>query len=103
MLQAKKRELSEKTGKEDVITSVQVDSGLVTCENVFKLKFKNYVNKLRNKTNMYKRKKAEMDDIKTESGVLGRTVEILNDRWEELQQDLVRTMQLAATFTLHRT
>uniref|UniRef100_A0A914CP04 Intraflagellar transport protein 81 homolog n=1 Tax=Acrobeloides nanus TaxID=290746 RepID=A0A914CP04_9BILA len=73
-LAIKKRELGEKTGKEELITSVQ---------------FKNYVNKLRNKTNVYKRKKAEMEDMKTEITILTRTEDILESQWKELKESII--------------
>jgi predicted RNase H-like nuclease (RuvC/YqgF family) len=37
---------------------------------------------------LYKRKKAELDDIKSERGTLGRTMDILADRWKTLQHEL---------------
>jgi len=57
LLTEKKRELSEKSGKEEVVTSVQ---------------YKLLLNKLRNKSNVYKRKKAESEQLKAEQQILER-------------------------------
>uniref|UniRef100_A0A914ZDU7 Intraflagellar transport protein 81 homolog n=1 Tax=Parascaris univalens TaxID=6257 RepID=A0A914ZDU7_PARUN len=73
MIEEKKKELREKSGGEDVITSVQ---------------FKNYVNKLRSKTTAYKRKRAETDGLKSENLILARTYDILNGKWIALKEQI---------------
>ncbi|VDK54124.1 unnamed protein product, partial [Gongylonema pulchrum] len=72
-IEAKKNEFQEKAGTDFVITSVQ---------------FKNYVNKLRNKTYSYKRKRAEIDDLKSEESILARTVDILSNQWKTMKQKI---------------
>lgn len=47
------------------------------------------MNKLRNKTNVYKRKKAEMEDMKTEITILTRTVDILESQWKDLKEAII--------------
>jgi len=39
--------------------------------------FKRYVNLLRDKSTLYKQKRAELSDLKAEYGVLERTLEVL--------------------------
>ena len=48
--------------------------------------FKRYVNKLRSKSNVYKKKKSDLADLKTEFGVLSRTEEILRQVTDLLNQ-----------------
>ena len=48
--------------------------------------FKRYVNSLRGKSNTYKKRRAEISDIKAEIGVLSRTVEVLHSRQSALEQ-----------------
>ena len=50
--------------------------------------FKRYVNSLRGKSNAYKKKRAEMSDLRAEYGVLTRTMDILVAKNERLQQSL---------------
>ena len=50
--------------------------------------FKRYVNSLRGKSNEYKRKRAEMSELRAEYGVLTRTLEIVVAKNERLQQSL---------------
>ncbi|VDM47498.1 unnamed protein product [Toxocara canis] len=50
--------------------------------------FKNYVNKLRTKTTAYKRKRAEIDDLKSEFAILARTQDILNGQWKTLKEQI---------------
>ncbi|KAI1724183.1 intraflagellar transport protein 81 like protein [Ditylenchus destructor] len=66
MLDAKKKELSEKTGKDE---------------------YKLYVKKLRNKSNIYKKKKSELEQAKAEVQILERTAEVLGNRFEEIKQE----------------
>uniref|UniRef100_A0A915IPL7 Uncharacterized protein n=1 Tax=Romanomermis culicivorax TaxID=13658 RepID=A0A915IPL7_ROMCU len=49
-------------------------------EYVTNVQFKNYVNKLRSKTNLYKKKRGEMQDLAAELGVLSRTQELLKQQ-----------------------
>lgn len=55
-------------------------------EIVTSVQFKNYVNKLRTKTNTYKKKRAELQDLRSEIGVLARTEEILKAQWEQTKK-----------------
>ena len=50
--------------------------------------FKRYVNSLRGKSNDYKKKRAEMSELRAEYGVLTRTLELLVAKNERLQQSL---------------
>ncbi|VDK77014.1 unnamed protein product [Litomosoides sigmodontis] len=50
--------------------------------------FNNYINKLRTKTLNYKRKNAEISDLKSEHAILSRTVDILANQWNELTQKI---------------
>ncbi len=47
---------------------------------------------MRSKTNVYKQKRAEMEDIRSELGVLARTEEILANQWNKLKQDIVSNL-----------
>ena len=51
--------------------------------------FKRYVNKLRGRSSLYKRHRAELSALKAEAGVLTRTVEILRARDETVLRGLV--------------
>lgn len=53
------------------------------------MQFKNYVNKLRTKTAAYKRKRAEVDGLKSEHLILARTFDILNGQWIALKEQIV--------------
>lgn len=81
LLAAKKRELSEKTGKDEVITSVQ---------------YKALLNKLRNKSNVYKRKKTEMEQLRAEQQILERTLELLEERFEQIKENNVKAATLSS-------
>ncbi|XP_071798485.1 intraflagellar transport protein 81 homolog [Asterias amurensis] len=50
--------------------------------------FKRYVNKLRGKSTIYKKKRQELAELRAEHGVLSRTEEILRQRDEGLQKQL---------------
>ncbi|KAL3848360.1 hypothetical protein ACJMK2_019225 [Sinanodonta woodiana] len=50
--------------------------------------FKRYVNKLRSKSSIYKKKRQELAELKAESGVLSRTEEILRQRDEHINKQL---------------
>jgi intraflagellar transport protein 81 len=69
-LAQKKNQMRDAEGNE-IVTSVQ---------------FKNYVNKLRTKTNAYKKKRAELQDLRSEIGVLARTEEILKAQWDQTKK-----------------
>lgn len=51
--------------------------------------FKRYVTKLRGRSSVYKRNRAELSALKAEAGVLTRTVEILRARDEATSRRLV--------------
>ncbi|XP_066465999.1 intraflagellar transport protein 81 homolog [Tiliqua scincoides] len=50
--------------------------------------FKRYVNKLRSKNTLYKKKRLEIAEITAEYGILQRTEELLTQRHEDIQQQL---------------
>ncbi|CAD5114753.1 DgyrCDS3793 [Dimorphilus gyrociliatus] len=50
--------------------------------------FKRYVNNLRTKSTTYKKKRAELAELRSELGVLGRTEEILKNRHHDIQRQL---------------
>ncbi|KAL7986646.1 hypothetical protein Chor_012929, partial [Crotalus horridus] len=51
--------------------------------------FKRYVNKLRSKNTLYKKKRLEIAEISAEYGILQRTEELLKERHQDIQQQLV--------------
>ncbi|KAJ3091770.1 Intraflagellar transport protein 81 [Quaeritorhiza haematococci] len=51
--------------------------------------FKRYVSELRGKSNVYKRKKAELSELTAEFGVLQRTEEILKSREQSMQSAMM--------------
>ncbi|NXA03952.1 IFT81 protein, partial [Sapayoa aenigma] len=53
--------------------------------------FKQYVNKLRSKNTLYKKKRLEIAEITAECGILQRTEELLKQRHEAIQQQLQAT------------
>ncbi|KAI6191546.1 IFT81-CH domain-containing protein [Aphelenchoides bicaudatus] len=69
----KKRELGLKTGMDELVTTVQ---------------YKNYLNKMRVKTNFYKKKKQEMDTLTSEIQVLQSTKNILRNAFESLKAEI---------------
>ncbi|PAV82292.1 hypothetical protein WR25_03185, partial [Diploscapter pachys] len=71
-VEAKKDDLRNKTGGE-VLSAVQ---------------FRRYVDNLRARTSEYKKKRAEMEEIQTEKGVLMRTLELLNTRFQQLKDNI---------------
>jgi len=85
-LASKKRELSEKTGKDEVVTTVQ---------------YKLLLNKLRNKSNLYKRKKAEMEQLRAEQQILERTIELLEERFEQIRETNVTNDLPLRSLTVH--
>ncbi|CAJ0956296.1 unnamed protein product, partial [Mesorhabditis belari] len=72
-LAQRKDEMRTNNGGEDVVTSLQ---------------FKNYVNKLRGMTITYKKKRGELEDIKSENLILTRTCEILGKQYQELKDKM---------------
>ncbi|XP_035233139.1 intraflagellar transport protein 81 homolog [Stegodyphus dumicola] len=52
--------------------------------------FKRYVNKLRGKSNIYKKKRQEMAELKTECGILSRTVDILQQKESAVTKTLAQ-------------
>ena len=50
--------------------------------------FKRYVASLRGKSNSYKKKRAELSELRAEYGVLSRTLELIHAKNERLQQSL---------------
>ena len=62
------------------------------------MQFRNYVNRLRAKTNDYKKKRAALQDLRAETGVLTRTQELLSQQCDELRQEIVRySLQVFST------
>ncbi|CAJ0560384.1 unnamed protein product, partial [Mesorhabditis spiculigera] len=72
-LAQRKEEMRSDNGGEDVVTSLQ---------------FKNYVNKLRGITIQYKKRRGEMEDIKSENLILNRTCELLTKKYEDLKDKM---------------
>ncbi|KAG8183384.1 hypothetical protein JTE90_008286 [Oedothorax gibbosus] len=52
--------------------------------------FKRYVNRLRGKSNIYKKKRQEIAELKTECGILSRTVDILQQKESALTKTLAQ-------------
>lgn len=52
--------------------------------------FKSYVSDLRVKSNVYKQRRAELNDLKAEYGILSRTLEILRAQEDALGENLDR-------------
>uniref|UniRef100_A0A0R3S0F3 Intraflagellar transport protein 81 homolog n=1 Tax=Elaeophora elaphi TaxID=1147741 RepID=A0A0R3S0F3_9BILA len=77
-VEMKKNNLREKRGTDFVITNTQKMDFF----------FKNFVSKLRTKTSDYKRKHAEISNLKSEHAVLSRTVDILANQWNILMQKI---------------
>uniref|UniRef100_A0A183C809 G protein gamma domain-containing protein n=1 Tax=Globodera pallida TaxID=36090 RepID=A0A183C809_GLOPA len=71
LVTSRKRELGERLGKDEVVTSVQ---------------YRTLLNKLLNKSNTYKRKKTEMEQLKAEQQILERTLELLEERFEQIKE-----------------
>ncbi|GMT03085.1 hypothetical protein PENTCL1PPCAC_25259 [Pristionchus entomophagus] len=72
-IQEKKRELRDRTGEEEVVTTVQ---------------FRNYVSKMRIKTNEYKKKRKELDHLQNEIMCLTRTSQIISAQWIQLKEKI---------------
>jgi len=77
---ALEKELKEKN---DLVKAGSEDGEVLRGEE-----FKRYVNKLRSKSNVYKKKKSDLADLKSEFGVLSRTEEILRQRAADLKMSL---------------
>ena len=69
-----------------LVETVQHDDSVVGC---LTLQFKRYVNKLRTKSNTYKKKKMELSGLRAELGVLARTEEVLSQRHSALDRKMV--------------
>ena len=52
--------------------------------------FKAYIQKLRGKSSVYKIKKSELNELKSEMGILSRTKEILEGQNGKIEKQLVR-------------
>ena len=77
------------TSSEDEVRDKKSQVGSFAGETVLKGEdFKRYVTSLRNKSNEYKEKKQDLSELKSEYGVLARTLEVLRAREETLQQSL---------------
>ncbi|KAG8146068.1 hypothetical protein E2320_012473 [Naja naja] len=90
---AKAEELQ--TAKEEITTlerqMIQKSSQARELDGTEVLKgdeFKRYVNKLRSKNTLYKKKRLEIAEITAEYGILQRTEELLKQRHEDIQQQL---------------
>lgn len=59
------------------------------CVFSVSLQFKRFVGKLRSKGTVFKKKRQEMAELRAEYGILQRTEEILKQRHEAVQQQLV--------------
>ena len=59
--------------------------------------FKSYVSDLRVKSNVYKQRRAELNDLKAEYGILSRTLEILRAQEGALSDSLDRITLETAT------
>ncbi|OXB64120.1 hypothetical protein ASZ78_002050 [Callipepla squamata] len=85
------REMLQKTNQaheldgSEVLKGDELNDG---CLCSLSLQFKLYVNKLRSKNTVYKRKRLEIAEITAEYGILQRTEELLKQRHEALQQQL---------------
>lgn len=55
---------------------------------MYMLQFKKYVNKLRSKSTIYKKKRQELQDLRAESGVITRTIEVLKAKDARVNQQL---------------
>ena len=76
-------------GAEDEVRDKKTQVGSFAGETILKGEdFKRYVTGLRNKSNEYKEKKQDLSELKSEYGVLARTLEVLHSREESLQQSL---------------
>ena len=76
-------------GAEDEVRDKKTQVGSFAGETILKGEdFKRYVTGLRNKSNQYKEKKQDLSELKSEYGVLARTLEVLTSREESLQQSL---------------
>lgn len=85
-LQAAKEEMS--STEEQMIQKTNQAQELDGSEVLKGDELKNYVNKLRSKNTVYKRKRLEIAEITAEYGILQRTEELLKQRHEAIQQQL---------------
>lgn len=66
-------------------------------------KFKLYVSELRTKSNLYKKNRAELNDLKTEYGILSRTLEILQAQEASQSEKLVCPNSIVNPFPILQT
>lgn len=60
--------------------------------------FKRYVSKLRARSSLYKRHRAELAQLKAEGGVLARTLDILKARFIELDSNIVSNVNTTSHY-----
>lgn len=77
------RVTNELTQKQEAVASAEGSQQVLKGED-----FKRYVNKLRSKSTIYKKKRAELAELRAEGGVLSRTDEILRQRNEHVNRQL---------------
>jgi hypothetical protein len=100
-VQARKASMRTAQGT-DIVTNVEVSISRGVWQSKQCLQFRNYVNKLRAKTNDYKKKRAALLDMRAEGGVLARTNELLSQQRDELKMQLVHKHGLLLTLGLYR-
>uniref|UniRef100_A0A0N5CI09 Intraflagellar transport protein 81 homolog n=1 Tax=Strongyloides papillosus TaxID=174720 RepID=A0A0N5CI09_STREA len=71
-LEEKRERLKKKSGDEEIVSSGEM---------------KKYISKFRNKSFEYKKRKANLDNIKREIGILGRTFAILDREWNDVKKE----------------
>ncbi|NXK85803.1 IFT81 protein, partial [Formicarius rufipectus] len=88
-LQAAKEELSklERLAQHRSTQAHELEGSEVLTED----ELKQYVNKLRSKNTLYKKRRLEIAEITAECGILQRTEELLKQRHEAIQQQLQTT------------
>ncbi|NXM67517.1 IFT81 protein, partial [Serilophus lunatus] len=88
-LQAAKEEMSilERQVQQKSSQAHELEGSEVLTED----EFKQYVNKLRSKNTLYKKKRLEIAEITAECGILQRTEELLKQHHEAIQQQLQAT------------
>lgn len=69
--------------------SISLSISFMTIVSLDSSQFKRFVGKLRSKGTVFKKKRQEITELRAEYGVLQRTEEILKQRHEVAQQQLV--------------
>nr|KAG5694660.1 hypothetical protein BaRGS_003938 [Batillaria attramentaria] len=84
------REIREELNKtqQELESKREIVSNVEGAEVLKGEDFKRYVNKLRSKSTIYKKKRSELAELRAESGVLSRTNDILKQRNELINQQL---------------